>query len=449
VVGDSCIIADFEKLIRPSLSRQVVAKSNIDRLILLIIRKAIFMLDISRVEGHIKNIRDCSLTFGGAGVTRLSFSEEYVQACKYLINYAENLGLFVSIDKHGNIFFELEGSDVEKNMVIVGSHIDSVKNGGHLDGVLGVVCGLESIESLIESGFMPKSSIVLAIFIEEEGVSFKCPMAGSKLFTGYLSLDDKAGLKNYEGQSFSQLVDSFISKLGLPVTEKNVQDIRYMLELHIEQGPVLESEAISVGIIQSISGSYNYKVKISGESGHAGTVPMGLRLDALACAAEIILDIEKYANSSGIVATVGYISCTPNATNTVPGEVFFNIDMRSSENSMLETSHKIMQDIVSRITTSRGLTNTITVTGYSMPVELSSVVVEILESSAHKRGIATKRMKSGALHDTAIIGRVCEAGMIFVPSRNGISHNPKEWTDFKDVEPGLSVLFDTLRKVSG
>lgn len=407
------------------------------------------MLKSSRVESHIQHMSGYSTTTGDAGVTRLSFSEEYAQACQHLINYAENLGLYTSIDKHGNLFFELVGNDTQKGTVMVGSHIDSVKNGGQFDGVLGVICGLESIERLIERGFAPKRSIVLVAFIEEEGVSFNCPLAGSKLFTGYLSSDDEIKLVNYEGQAFSQLADNLAFRLELPVINHKYQDVRYMLELHIEQGPVLENEGIPVGIVESIAGSYSYKVKLSGEAGHAGTVPMGLRLDALACAAEIISDIEEYAKSKGIVATVGYISCIPNVMNIVPGEVIFNIDMRSGDGILLKTSHQGIENIVSRVATSRGLVKEVSVTGHSTPVKLSGALVQILESSAHENRVTTKRMKSGALHDAAIMGGVSESGMIFVPSRNGISHNPKEWTDFDDIEPGLTVLFDALQNLSG
>lgn len=406
------------------------------------------MLNIYRVKSHIDTIKLYSQTEGEAGVTRPTFSEEYVGACQYLIDWGKSLNLDCYLDRFGNLFLELPGRRKELPSVMVASHIDSVKNGGSFDGVLGVVCGLEILHSLIDKHQIPERSLVLAVFVEEEGVSFKCPMAGSKLFSGYLDESEEKNLHDRNGCSYVDCAGTFNALLGLPVRHVSTARFNAMFELHIEQGPVLEYEQINIGIVDAIAGSYNYHVSIVGESGHAGTVPLSLRKDAMVTAAQIILFVESLAFNYDCVATVGYLNCLPNATNVIPGNVTLTIDMRSDDSNHLENLHKILLERIEQIVSDRQLHSDVKVTGMSYPVSLSSKLKNLVAGCAKQDGFKFRSMTSGALHDAAILSQYCETSLIFVPSRKGISHNPLEWTDYKDISDALTTLYNTIWKIT-
>lgn len=406
------------------------------------------MPNIERVKGHIDAIKGFSQTDGEAGVTRLTFSTEYLGACRYLIDCGTSLGLQCYLDRFGNLFLELPGRCTELPSVMVASHIDSVKNGGRFDGALGVVCGFEVLHSMIEQYQTPERSLVLAVFAEEEGVTFKCPLAGSKLFTGYLDENEAKKLYDGNGRSYLECASIFNNSLALSVHSVSPSQFNAMLELHIEQGPVLETEGTKVGVVEAIAGSDNYQVSLVGESGHAGTVPMSLRKDAMVTAAQIILFVEALANEHDCVATVGYVNCGPNATNVIPGNVTLTIDMRSDDSDRLEKAHKILSERIDQIVSERHLRSDVQVTGMSYPVRLSSSLNKLITDCANQCGFMVRSMTSGALHDTAIMSQYCESSLIFVPSHKGISHNPSEWTDYEDISAALTTLYDSLRKIT-
>lgn len=406
------------------------------------------MPNIDRIKSHIESMKQYSQTDGKAGVTRLTFSEEYLNACRYLVNCGESLNLYCYLDRFGNLFLELPGRRAELQSVIVASHIDSVKNGGSFDGVLGVVCGLEVLHSLIENNKTPERSLVLAVFSEEEGISFKCPMAGSKLFTGYLSESDGKNLHDRNGRSYLDCAATFNTLLNLPVKSVSTAHFKSMIELHIEQGPVLESEGINIGIVEAIAGSYNYSVHIIGEAGHAGTVPLFLRKDAMVTASEIILFVESLAYDHDCVATVGYVDCVPNATNVIPGSVTLTIDMRSADTVHLENLHENLLAGIDQIVFDRKLHSDIKVTGMSYPVSLSSKLNHLIVGCAKRDGFKIRSMTSGALHDAAILSQYMDTSLIFVPSQKGISHNPLEWTDYEDISDALTTLYNSIWEIA-
>lgn len=405
-------------------------------------------IDIERILRDIEAIAAFTST-PGAGTTRLSFSEEYRKACDYVAEAAREFGMTARYDAVGNLRVLLPGRSPEKPAVLVASHLDSVRNGGDFDGVLGVVCGLEAARVIVESGQRPERSIALISFVEEEGTSFRCPLAGSKALTGFVDLNGLEKIRNDEGKSFLSAARDFgVQPERLPEDMLRAGGIHMAFELHIEQGRVLESEGFAVGVAEGIAGSDNYRVRLSGEANHAGTTPMHLRRDALAGAAEVVLAVERIATGRrhpNTVATVGRISCQPNSANVVPGLVEFSVDVRDVDGPAIEAASTAIADAVSAIADSRGLLGEIQLTGRSQPTRLSAQATARLEAIAAERGERLRRMHSGALHDAAMMSRVADVGLIFVPSRDGRSHCPEEFTDPGSIEAGAGLLAEAVR----
>lgn len=409
-------------------------------------------VDIERIRRHIETLADFTTT-PGAGSTRLSYTPEYRQACEYIGDHARRLDLDVRYDAVGNLRARLEGRDPGAPAVVVGSHLDTVLHGGDFDGVLGVVCGLEALETLVGHGVRPGHPIELINFVEEEGTSFRCPLAGSKALTGFFQTEDLKTLKNEAGESLYDTARAFgLDPDRLATDQIRPGEAKAMLELHIEQGAVLESEGLPVGVVQCIAGSDNYRVRLEGRANHAGTTPMSLRYDALAAAAEIILAIEEIASEPqrpDTVATVGRIRCTPNAVNVIPGKVELSIDVRDVEQTRIDSAAAALSAAVSAIAERRGLSCEIELTGQSGPQPLAPALVGLLAGLAERSHIPHRRMNSGALHDAAMMTRVTDVGMIFVPSVDGRSHTPRERTHFSDIEHGANLLLTAVHELAG
>lgn len=408
-------------------------------------------VNIQRIRRHIETLAAFTTT-PGAGSTRLSYTPEYRQACEYVGSRARDLGLNVRFDAVGNLRARLSGGNPGAPAVMVGSHLDTVLHGGDFDGILGVVCGLETLETLVEHGVRPVHPIELIVFVEEEGTTFRCPLAGSKAITGFFGVDDLRTLKNEQGESLYDTARAFgLDPDRLPHDQIRSGDVRAMLELHIEQGAVLESEGLPVGIVQSIAGSDNYRIRLGGRANHAGTTPMNLRYDALAAAAEMITAVERIAlepERPDTVATVGRIHCVPNAVNVIPGQVEFSVDVRDVEQARIDSAAAAISAAVTRIAERRRLTSTIDLTGQSAPQPMAPALVERLAALAERMDIAHHLMNSGALHDAAMMTRVADTGMIFVPSIDGRSHTPAEKTDFGDIEVGANLLLHAIRELA-
>lgn len=400
-------------------------------------------VDIERIRQHIESLA-CFTTTPGAGSTRLSYTPEYRQACDYVADRARRLGLTVRYDAIGNLRARLAGSAPDAPAVLVGSHLDTVINGGDFDGILGVVCGLEAVQTLIEAGIRPYHPIEIINFVEEEGTSFRCPLTGSKALAGVFEVDDLKALKNEAGASLYDKAVAFGLEPDRLASDGLSRDsVKAMLELHIEQGAVLESEGLPVGIVERIAGSENHRVRLRGRTNHAGTTPMALRYDALAAAAEMVLAVEGIASETSrpnTVATVGRIHCAPNAVNVIPGRVEFSIDVRDVEQSRIETAGAAIRDTVRQIAERRRLSWEMELTGQSAPEPLADGIIERLTGLARHCGIPHRLMNSGALHDAAIMTRITDVGMIFVPSVDGLSHTPREWTEYRDIECGANLL---------
>ena len=360
-------------------------------------------------------------------------------------------GLEVKIDKAGNIFGKKPGSKTAKGAVMSGSHLDSVINGGMFDGSLGVFGAIEAIRRMNDEGFENERPLEVAVFTGEEGSAFSPTLLGSSVLTGRLSVDEAWGRENARGETLEEALENIGYKGGF---ERSLDDVEYFIEMHVEQGPILDKEGISVGIVENISGTTWIMATILGEQNHAGTTPMRVRKDALVAASDIISFINRRANEmveklgASTVGTVGKLNVFPNVTNVVPGKVEIGIDIRdvvqeNAENLKNETLQAI-RDAERKYEVDIHVE--LPFTHASVP--LSEEVVNAIENSARQVGIVTKRMDSGAGHDCRNMAKVTKAGMIFVPSVNGISHAPLEWTNWADIEKGMEVLVQALKNLS-
>lgn len=408
-------------------------------------------INMERLEMHLEHLKRFSATYG-EGVTRLTYTSEFKQACDYFISQCEHLGLSVRVDAIGNIFATWKGRYPERKKILVGSHLDTVVNGGYLDGILGVVSGLEVIQTMQENQIQIDNSIEIACFAEEEGINFRCPLAGSKLIMGEVDNKELLSLVNRSGQSYNDvLLDYGLNPNDLDKARLDPSQYKAMLELHIEQGVVLEQENISIGVVNCIAGSYNCDMTFDGISNHAGAIPMPLRFDALAGAAEFIQQVENEAinsHSDTLVATVGKIECIPNAANVIPRKVTIALDVRDIHQSSLDQAEQTLKQELYSIADKRKLGVSYTIKAFSRPIQLDDEIVKLVRHHTAKRGYGYKVMHSGALHDAAIFAGQIPTAMIFVPSIGGRSHVPEEETHKDDIRKGTNILLDTVIALS-
>lgn len=385
------------------------------------------------------------------GVTRPTGTEANKKIRDFCIERMLDAGLTVKIDRIGNIYGRKEGSKVSDGIVMCGSHLDSVVNGGQFDGALGVFSSIEAVRRLTEEHFENERPVEVVVFTGEEGSAFGFSLLGSAALVGKIGMDDALMQKNTSGQTLKDALEA-IGYLG--DFEKHLDTVDCFVETHIEQGPVLYNEKKAIGIVENIVGYAWVIATIIGQSNHAGTTPMKMRKDALVAAAEIVTAVNRNANDfadtrgSGLVGTVGKLVVYPNGINIVPGKVELSIDIRDVlEENMLMMREKIctfMKELESRF----GVTVDIQMSTTNAPAPLSPGVVQVIERSTKQFGMSFKRMNSGAGHDAQNMATKVETGMIFIPSVNGISHAPLEWTTWDDIENGAAVLTQTIKTLS-
>ena len=383
---------------------------------------------------------------GGPGgrVTRVAWSTELFAAYAWLGDRMRELGLDVEIDAAGNLLGRWHvGSG---SPILVGSHMDTVPSGGRLDGVLGVVTAVHAVRHLQEQGFEPERPIWIVAFMDEEGTRFDAALFGSRAFVG----DDVSNLGGRVDAAGTTLLDAMTERghaLDLVGEANRIGEIGAYLELHIEQGPVLEAEGVQIGVVTSIVGLRGFRVRLSGQANHAGTTPMGLRRDALAGAARIVLELRDIARArEDATANVGRIAVSPGGANVVPGLAEFTIDVRAARPEGIAELERLVEEAVTRIAGEEGLDAELDPTFALEPLELDPQLVDAVERAAAAEGASSRRMPSGAGHDAMVIGRHVAAAMIFVPSRGGISHSPDEYSSPEEVELGMRVLAATLRQ---
>jgi ureidoglycolate amidohydrolase len=383
-------------------------------------------------------------------VTRIVFTPTDLKARAWMIARCEESSLAVRQDAIGNIFARWNGTDPAAPAVGTGSHIDAIPNAGKYDGVVGVLGGLEAIRALQRSGFRPKNSIELLVFATEEPTRFGIGCLGSRLLSGTLSAEAAGRLKDRDDES----VDEVRKKAGF---NGNLQEVKLakgyykaFVELHIEQGPLLERAQISIGVVKSIAAPASLRISIEGDGGHAGGVLMPDRKDALCAAAELILAIENAARSSGAVDTVGTVGVCdvfPGAVNSIPSRVRITLDIRDTDlarrDGVMQTIERAQQDISAK----RRVSIHSEILNADAPADCAPEVRGALADSCRQHGFPFLEMVSRAYHDSLFISRIAPTGMLFIPCRNGYSHRPDEYAAPEDIAKGALVLAGTLAKL--
>jgi N-carbamoyl-L-amino-acid hydrolase len=407
-------------------------------------------VNIERLKQDFDNIARFGKLDNG-GVTRLAFTEEDLKARQYLLDVMKSLNLKVSIDAFGNIRGRREGQ-FDLPPVMIGSHLDTVPNGGHYDGVIGVIGALEVIRVLNENNIVTKRPIEVINFSCEESSRFRAGTLGSKVMVGKFTKDklktsiDKDGISLYDalkqaGYDPDRLEDARI----------NNGDIYAFMEMHIEQGPVLEQEKYQIGIVTAIAAPTRFKVLIEGRADHSGNTPMNMRKDALTGASALILGVEQIAKSEAgerTVGTVGYVYVEPGAMNVVPGKVELGIDIRDINSTDKKVAVKKVIDLIHKIQEQRNLEIKYEILADEEPVVLSNKIISCLENEAKKYGFSYKLMPSGAGHDAMYMTNVTNVGMIFIPSINGVSHNIAEFSRMEDIKMGTDLLLKATIKLA-
>ncbi|WP_313997235.1 allantoate deiminase [uncultured Paenibacillus sp.] len=383
------------------------------------------------------------------GVTRLLYSKPWSEAQAYLSEKMKEAGLEVRYDKVGNLFGRLDGRKTETGVVLTGSHIDTVRSGGAYDGAYGIAAALTAVRHLKETCGLPKRPIEVVSFCEEEGSRFPLAYWGSGSVTGAYGLEDAEGIRDAQGVTLREAMEA--AGFGKPEQpECRRTDLSAFLEAHIEQGVMLERTGDKIGIVETIAGQRRYVVTLTGETNHAGTTPMAMRKDAMAGAAEMMLMLERAALKAGdpLVATVGRLRPVPNIPNVIAGLVTFTVDIRHTSETLLTGFTDAVLRTFHSIAKRRGLTIDIRTALQARPAPMDAVLTGRLERICTDRNVPYRRMMSGAGHDGQMFLPVCPTAMLFVPSRDGISHSPDEYTAPEDLATGVSVLMEMLYELA-
>ena len=390
----------------------------------------------------------------GHARTVLTGTDANRAARETLVDRMEAAGLDVTVDAVGNIAgtWTPESADPDAPPVAAGSHVDSVPEGGIFDGPLGVYAALEAVRAMQDAGVEPARPLVVVSFTEEEGQRFADGLLGSSVAVGDRSVEDALAIEDDDGIA---LVDA-LERIGFRGEGRlDASEWEAWYELHIEQDTRLERENVPVGVVTTITGITHCEVEILGEANHAGATPMDERTDALAAASEVVLDVEAAATdvveteSETAVGTVGSLSVSPNATNVVPGQVELGVDIRDVEYQSMQTIVEATRSSLAIVEADRGVE-----TSFARPFDLEPTPMsESLREAAHRAGAAadvqTMDLHSGAAHDTMYVADVTDAALLFAPSVDGISHNPREWTDWEDCASATRVLAGAMAESAG
>jgi N-carbamoyl-L-amino-acid hydrolase len=381
------------------------------------------------------------------GVDRQTLSLAEIEARAELVAWGRASGLQPFTDAGANLFLRLEGCEPDLPPVLAGSHIDSQPTGGKFDGAYGVLAALEAVDAIRATGQQTRRSIEVVAWTNEEGSRFAPGMTGSELFTGGKTLDQLSGITDADG---IKLEDALLTVLA---ADRDIPlrpfgwPVAAFIEPHIEQGPVLEREGISLGIVSGIQGTRRYRVRVTGEAAHAGTAERQERRDALMAAVRMVGAIDQVATDpDDVKLTVGLFQVTPNAPSVVPAEVFFSIDLRHPENAVVD---RIDAEIRRLVEAERGPCDAVLQQiAHAPSLTFSAQVRTVLREAASGLGITHRDIYSAAGHDARQLHYVCPTGMIFVPCRDGVSHNPAEWAEPDDLAAGARVLADAVVRLA-
>ncbi|QBQ54539.1 Zn-dependent hydrolase [Nitrosococcus wardiae] len=380
---------------------------------------------------------------------RMAFSEGDRAAREWLQKRIQEAGLDLYVDGAANIHARFNW-DGQRPSIMIGSHIDTVPGAGHLDGALGVLVGLECLRRFKELGLSLRYGVEATAFTDEEGRFGG--LLGSQAICGQLTPEAIYNARDLDGISLSQAMTAQgLNPSDILRARRKPESLLAFLELHIEQGPVLEREGVSIGVVEGIVGLFKWEVTLKGTANHAGTTPMDMRQDAFQGLAEFAGEIPRILEENGSarsVATIGRVEIFPGAANVVPGSVKFSLDVRDTEAVILKDLADAFRRALSAIARRRGLMFEFEVLSEIEPVKCDPGLMEAIFDAARNLGVEPLQMPSGAAHDTQIMATLTRAGMIFVPSQGGRSHSPAEWTPWEDIETGANVALNTLYQLA-
>lgn len=404
-------------------------------------------IDGARLLGRLRELGEIGRD-GEGRLTRLACSDADKAGRDRFVSWLEEAGLNVAVDRVGNIFgLWQEQANADRAPVLLGSHIDTVIDAGIYDGCYGVLAGLEVIQSLKQAGFVPARPIAVAAFTNEEGVRYAPDMLGSLAFVGGLAVEAALATIGTDGT----VLGEELARIGYAGShEPGFLAPHCYLELHIEQGPVLHREGLPLAAVENLQGISWQRVTIEGVANHAGTTPMALRHDAGLAAARVITFLRERtkATNAPTVATVGSLRFEPDAINVIPSRAVFTVDLRDPDEARLKEQEAALSAHLDEVAAEEGVTLSVERLARFEPVVFDPRLVAAIENAAQGRGLACRRMTSGAGHDAQMLARIAPAAMIFVPSRDGISHNPREFTPDADLIVGASILLDVTRALA-
>lgn len=403
-----------------------------------------------RMASRLHALSEIGLTESG-GSYRLGFSKEERQAKDLVICWMKDAGLLVTEDSAGNVFGRLEGSDPDLPAVLSGSHVDSVPEGGHFDGPLGVLSSLEVAEAWKETGYKPKRSYEVVIFTDEEGARFNNGLTGSRAMTGEIDPSIQSGLADQDGRGFAEVLqDTGLTEEGFYQAKRSLSNIETFVEVHIEQGTRLEQEDLPVGIVSGIAGPSWLEISFTGSAGHAGNTPMGERKDALVAAGEFVRNVPEIPGtvSGTAVATVGKLKVLPNGANVIPGRVELVVDIRDIEEETRDEVVRLIMEAADKAAAHYNIGCEQQQILKVKPVPIADNEKQMLGDALKACGLRTVEIPSGAGHDAMIVGHHIPAAMLFVRSKDGISHNPAEWTSLNDGVQGVHVLKTYIESIN-
>lgn len=408
-------------------------------------------MNTKRISSTLETFNQFGRNNETGGINRIAFTHhERLAALKFSM-LCQQEGLNVYFDLMGNVIARRNGKYSNLQPVLIGSHIDTVIDGGEFDGLLGVVSALEVVRHLNDNNIETDHPIEIIAFSAEESTRFNQATLGSKYFCGFLTQDAMRKIEDNDGEILYDVVQSLKQDVSTTVLPRKQKDIKAFLEMHIEQGPILQNKHKDIGIVTHIAAPHRFKLKLEGTTSHSGSTPMPMRRDALTAASEVILAVENIGqqfHKEGVVATVGYANVHPNTMNAIPGDVTLLIDVRGKTTRPREQVVSEIQKKISEITTRRGIEYKLLDLGQEEPVALNQQIAKIIESSASLLNISHRYMFSGAGHDAMNLAKICPTSMIFIPCKDGISHSPLESTTIEQIEKGTQVLIDTVLQVS-
>ncbi|MFQ5957820.1 MAG: Zn-dependent hydrolase [Alphaproteobacteria bacterium] len=382
------------------------------------------------------------------GCRRLALSDEDKQGRDRFVEWCEAAGCSVTVDRMGNIFARRPGRDASRPPVVAGSHLDTQPHGGKFDGVFGVLAGLEVIRTLNDHAIETQAPVEVAVWTNEEGARFAPAMIASGVFAGAFDLDYALACADPDGRTMGEE----LARIGYAgEAECGGRPFAAFFEAHIEQGPILEREGETIGVVTGVQGIRWYDVAVSGQDAHAGPTPMEMRRDALVGAARMIDAVNRigHAHLPDACATVGVVDVSPKSRNTIPGEVTFSVDMRHPDAEVLAGMDRALRAQCAEIAANAGLGAAVEEIWYSPPVAFDPACVDAVRAAADALGYGHRDIVSGAGHDAVYVSRVAPTGMVFVPCAGGLSHNEEESADAGDLAAGCSVLLNAMLDRAG